>query len=1287
MTTTYVANTSTYPYSAVVRVFTTFSDGTQISGSGAVVGPNDVLTATHVVTKPGKTTVKVEIVPGQNGTKEPFGRFTAEYIQPFAIDADGDGKLSYEDSKGDFAVLGFSQRISKLTGYFGYMSTYSGYANVTGYPGVYGGNLMTNDYNFVDYNSDYGILDTASLDINPGNSGGPIWTVGPLGKQIVGVVSTADSAAAVGNINWNTVVGWIAANDYLIASTPPPAPTPTPSHNEPTDSGGTHYGTSGPNVIKGLGGGDVIYGRGGDDALYAGPEVHGNGGGNRLYGEDGNDRLYGDGFEDSLYGGNGDDALFGDSGNDELYGEDGDDRLDGGSGEDKLNGGVGDDWLYGGETWDTLTGGAGSDTFVIDDQADWIVDFTSGVDSIYLGGDLANADVEWVRLSSTQFHRYDWDIDGLRHALSVPDFWERLDSDDYVVYVVDRAFTYLAFDPDGGGPFGPTDYVYLGEPGVSRSGQPPSLSYSDIWIPKPIARPTEGDDSLDGTIGNDTIDPRGGSDSVDGGPGDDSLKGGSGDDEILAGAGNDSVDGGLDDDTLDGGAGDDTLSGGAGNDVLYGGYDVDFLDGGAGTDVAVYFYDATEYFVLRRADGSVEMAFDSTDVTEPLKNIEIIRFGGMFGEDSLISDISTNMGDDGRDVFIGTEEDDTLDAKGGNDDLDGQGGNDSLLGNSGNDRIKGGEGNDTLTGGTGTDRMEGGLGDDTYDVDNSGDRVIEIASEGTDFVKTSLASYSLAALAHVENLAFDKGTRPGDIAFTGTGNSANNHISGGAGNDKLNGGRGDDTLIGGIGNDTLIGGDATGFIGSDTVVLSGNLADYTFSRVTDTALNPTVLATRGSEVDTLVGIERIVFANVAAGRLLSKGDLLLNTGSPFEDTYLDDDKAETVTSFSGLSGNDLARGGARANDLNGGDGNDSLAGGAGNDTLVGGTGKDSLDGGAGDDSLIGGKGDDSYVVDAEGDAVSENALEGTDTINTSLATYNLADKAAQVEKLIYTGTAAFTGTGNSLANLIQGSDGNDSLQGMEGNDRLFGGAGKDTLDGGTGSDQLNGGDGDDTYLIDRAYVPANADLGTPESGDRVIDASGTDSIETQLGSLNLAYYAAVENLSYTGTGNFTGAGNGSNNAITGQGGNDRLNGGAGDDTLLGGLGADWLNGGAGNDHLRGGDGADTLTGSVGEDVFVFETMPDSNSIDLITDFRTGVDRLSLDAGIFGVADFNQPGLLVSNLADMTADTRLIYQYDAQTRSGMLYYDDDGLGEHAMVAMAKLAGLASLAATDFMIGVS
>ncbi|WP_141397955.1 beta strand repeat-containing protein, partial [Rhizobium phaseoli] len=471
-----------------------------------------------------------------------------------------------------------------------------------------------------------------------------------------------------------------------------------------------------------------------------------------------------------------------------------------------------------------------------------------------------------------------------------------------------------------------------------------------------------------------------------------------------------------------------------------------------------------------------------------------------------------------------------------------------ITGGAGADTLTGGAGNDTLDGGVGADHLIGGTGDDIYIVDNASDVVTENAGEGTDTIRTNLATYSLASLTNVENLTYT-----GTAAFTGTGNASANVITGGSGNDTLDGGAGADTLIGGTGDDTYVVDNAGDIVvenigeGMDTIKTS--LASYTLG----------------------ANVEFLTYTGTAA--------------------------------FTG-TGNELSN---------------TLTGGTGADTLVGGGGDDFLDGGTGADHLIGGIGDDDYVVDNIGDVVTENAGEGSDTIFTTLATYSLAN-VANVENVTYTGTAAFTGTGNALNNVIRGGDG------------------ANILDGGAGDDTLMGGYGNDTFIVDSL-------------NDVIIEnaGAGTDTIKTALASYSLVAISNVENLTYTGTADFTGTGNELANMITGGVGNDVLDGGAGVDALVGGAGNDTyivdnvsdvvteaanagidtiktalasyslasltnvenlvhtgssdfagtgnasanaIIGGAGNDTLDGGTGADTLTGGTGNDIYVVDNVGD-----------------------------------------------------------------------------------------------
>ncbi|MEA3064249.1 MAG: hypothetical protein QOJ27_684 [Sphingomonadales bacterium] len=173
--------------------------------------------------------------------------------------------------------------------------------------------------------------------------------------------------------------------------------------------------------------------------------------------------------------------------------------------------------------------------------------------------------------------------------------------------------------------------------------------------------------------------------------------------------------------------------------------------------------------------------------------------------------------------------------------------------------------------------------------------------------------------------------------------------------------------------------------------------------------------------------------------------------------------------------------------------------------------------------------------------------------------------------------------------IINGTVGNDTLNGTSGADQIFGfagddtlngGGGSDTLDGGTGADTMNGGTGNDTYIVDDV-----GDVVNENSGE------GTDTVKTTLAAYALT--ANVEDLRYTGAGNFTGTGNDLNNNIYGAGGSDTLSGGDGYDTLTGNGGDDFLYGGAGGDVLSGGTGADYMEGNDGNDVYLVDNVGDS----------------------------------------------------------------------------------------------
>ncbi|WP_422403615.1 beta strand repeat-containing protein [Pseudomonas sp. GZD-209] len=332
------------------------------------------------------------------------------------------------------------------------------------------------------------------------------------------------------------------------------------------------------------------------------------------------------------------------------------------------------------------------------------------------------------------------------------------------------------------------------------------------------------------------------------------------------------------------------------------------------------------------------------------------------------------------------------------------------------------------------------------------------------------------------------------------GGQGNDTLYGGAGDDFLSGGSGDDIIYGGEGNDSLQGG-----VGND-ILYGGEGNDHIHSDEGDD----------------------IVYGGAGDDVFYSRG------------LYGND------TQYGG-EGNDTHNGGVGNDYIDGGAGDDIIKGGAGDDTLDGGEGDDYLDGGEGADITRGGAGNDRYVVDSADDQISENAGEGTDTVESSL-TWALG---GNLENLTLTGDNAIDGTGNALDNVIIGNDAANILSGGAGNDTLDSGKGDDYLDGGVGTDLMKGGAGNDTYVVDNA-------------NDQIIENAdeGTDTVKS---SITWTLGENLEKLTLTGDSAINGTGNALDNVITGNDAGNILNGEAGDDYLDGGAGADTLAGGVGND--------------------------------------------------------------------------------------------------------------------------
>ena len=195
--------------------------GNQVaSGSGAIVGKNDVLTASHVIYSKrwGGRPDWIRIYPSYSPAERKLG--LSRYYQPLMyqyfseFDPDGDNFIvsgdrkigSKQGAELDIALLSFNKNIGKRYGWFGWISDFSyGPIYKLGFPGKYGRQLVFDSSNLKYDPVDNSIDIWGKLEVNPGDSGGPLYGYfyGEKSPRVVGVVSTGKAATGIkGHYEW-----------------------------------------------------------------------------------------------------------------------------------------------------------------------------------------------------------------------------------------------------------------------------------------------------------------------------------------------------------------------------------------------------------------------------------------------------------------------------------------------------------------------------------------------------------------------------------------------------------------------------------------------------------------------------------------------------------------------------------------------------------------------------------------------------------------------------------------------------------------------------------------------------------------------------------------------------------------------------------------------------------------------------------------------------------------------------------------------------------------------------
>ena len=497
-------------------------------------------------------------------------------------------------------------------------------------------------------------------------------------------------------------------------------------------------------------------------------------------------------------------------------------------------------------------------------------------------------------------------------------------------------------------------------------------------------------------------------------PGDDNLRGGDaadtmtgigGNDELRGNGGNDTIDGGDDNDLIDGGSGIDSMTGGNGNDVF-------FVDD-AGDQVFELFGEGSDIIY--------------TLVTYTLPN-NVERMSA-FHLDGLYAI--------------------------------------NLFGNGLDNELWGNAAANLLDGGIGADIMRGGNGSDSYNVDNSGDVVIEQSGGGGgDAVFTSI-SYRLPV--HVETLSARDLASTDSLALIG--NDVDNFMTGNAGSNILDGGAGADNMFGRGGDDIYFIENVNDRVnenageGQDLVYTTFNYAlpaNVERLSVNDTSTTFAINLTGNSLANEIWGNDGRNVIGAGAGDILrgNGGDddyrlsdipaaIIEQAGDGLDTVFLvvffdkfTDKRWFGPTTYT-LPDN-VER--LASSDFNAGV-NFTLTGNGLDNEMWGGGLADVIDGRGGADLMKGNGGDDLYFVDNVGDVVLEYAEGaqfggGNDLIYTTVD-YTLPANVERMGVNGFTTTFAINLTGNSAANELWGNDGANLIDGLQGNDILRGNGGAD----------------------------------------------------------------------------------------------------------------------------------------------------------------------------------------------------------------------------------------------------
>ncbi len=330
---------------------------------------------------------------------------------------------------------------------------------------------------------------------------------------------------------------------------------------------------------------------------------------------------------------------------------------------------------------------------------------------------------------------------------------------------------------------------------------------------------------------------------------------------------------------------------------------VDVLQSEKSVQVEESNYDLNNYpdqdLLMANAAYSTDLGNNVSNINT--RNNDDSRQGSVENDVLVGSELSdTILGNAGDDSISGEAGDDIIEGGIGNDSIDGGLGDDTLFGDAGDDTIVGAEGNDSINAGSGDDYIDAGDGNDIVDAGSGDDTVYggsEIdyifgqdgddviysqggddtifAGSGDDIVVAGLGNDNIRGDSGRDTLYGDDGD---DVLNGGT---DSDKLYGGAGADTIDTGNGDDYVDAGLGDDTIDAREGNniidGGLGTDTVLMNGQLSDYGVTFKEDEEGRHTLLIDNLGNTTELINVETIDFISFGETQSVQTSTLLNDT--------------------------------------------------------------------------------------------------------------------------------------------------------------------------------------------------------------------------------------------------------------------------------------------------------------------------------------------------------------------------------------------------------------------------